>query len=230
MRLLVFLVFIAISLGGYAQNNKVNIRVVKDSSGQVLPAEVWQGLMLKGHYKLKAENPGKADTEYFIVRLTEEEYKARMEALPKPKPSSAFTNGKKLKGFKAVDIEGDLINLFNAKEKIIVLNFWFINCRPCRLEMPELNNLVDSFKNEDIIFAAIGLDQEDAIKKFLETNPFKYKIIPDGRTIASNLGIKSYPTHAIIDKEGKVYFHTSGLASNTIYWVEKSIKELLDSE
>lgn len=164
MRLLVFLVLIAISFNGYAQNNNVQIRVVKDSVGQVLPAEIWQGLMLKGHYKLKAENPGKTDTEYIIVRLTEEEYKTRMETFPKPKPSNAFTDGKKLNAFKAVDLKGDLINLYNAKGKIIVLNFWFINCRPCRLEMPELNNLVDSFKNDDIIFAAIGLDQENAIK------------------------------------------------------------------
>jgi hypothetical protein len=36
-----------------------------------------------------------------------------------------------------------------------------------------------------------------------------------------------YPTHVIVDAEGKVYFHTSGLAVNTVYWINKSIKELL---
>jgi len=31
----------------------------------------------------------------------------------------------------------------------------------------------------------------------------------------------------IINQEGKVYFHTTGLAINTVYWLKKSIKELL---
>jgi hypothetical protein len=39
--------------------------------------------------------------------------------------------------------------------------------------------------------------------------------------------VRLYPTHVILDTEGKVYFHTSGLAMNTIYWIKKSIKELL---
>jgi hypothetical protein len=57
--------------------------------------------------------------------------------------------------------------------------------------------------------------------------PFNYTIIHEGRYLSDKYGIKSYPTHVIVDTEGKVYFHTSGLATNTVFWLKKTIDEIL---
>jgi peroxiredoxin len=78
-----------------------------------------------------------------------------------------------------------------------------------------------------VLFVGIPLDSKESLKSFLEKTPFKYTIIDEGRTIAGSYGVRLYPTHVIVDPEGKVYFHTSGLAMNTIYWLKKSIRELL---
>jgi hypothetical protein len=64
-------------------------------------------------------------------------------------------------------------------------------------------------------------------KYFLRSQPFNYDIIDGGRFIADKYGVRSYPTHVIIDTEGKVYFHTTGLSTNTVYWLNKTIEELL---
>jgi peroxiredoxin len=212
-----------------AQNfNLTDKSIVKDSSGTIYPAAVWQALYMKGDCDFRAENPKDANTAFILVRLSEKEKETRFARMPKPKESDFFKTGKKLPLFDAKDIDGDSIDLTSAKGKIIVLNFWFINCGPCRKEIPELNVLVDSFKkNENVLFVAVALDSKAALQNFLEKMPFKYSII-DGRTIAGNYGVRFYPTHVILDTEGKVYFHTSGLAMNTIYWVKKSIKELLE--
>ncbi len=212
-----------------AQNPKVTDQsIVKDSAGKVYSAAVWQALYREGGYELKAEHPKNKNTAFFLVRSSQKEKEARLEKLPKPRESDFFTTGKKLNLFEANDIEGNAVNLKSAKGKIIVLNFWFINCGPCRREIPELNVLVDSFKkNENVLFVAVALDEKASLKRFLEKMPFNYSIINDGRFIASNYGVRLYPTHVILDTEGKVYFHTSGLAVNTIYWIKKSIEELL---
>jgi len=111
------------------------------------------------------------------------------------------------------------------------MNFWFINCQPCRMEIPELNALVDSFKNNSkVVFIAVGLDNKSSIMDFLKSFPFNYSIIDNGRFIADQYRIKSYPTHVVVDTERKVYFHTSGLGATTIYWIRKSIEELLKKE
>ena len=228
MKTLALLLLSFVTLKLEAQNFKLTDKsIVKDSSGTIYPAAVWQALYMKGDYDFKAENPKDANTAFILVRLSEKEKEKRFERMPKPKESDFFKTGKKLALFDAKDIEGNSIDLTSARGKIIVLNFWFINCGPCRREIPELNVLVDSFKkNENVLFVAVALDSKAALQNFLEKMPFNYSIV-DGRAIASNYGVRLYPTHVILDTEGKVYFHTSGLAMNTIYWIKKSIKELL---
>lgn len=229
MKTLVILLLSFVTLKLAAQNFKLTDKsVVKDSSGTIYPAVVWQALYLKGDCDFRAENPKDANTAFILVRLSEKEKETRFERMPKPKESNFFKTGKKPDLFDAKDIDGNSIDLTSAKGKIIVLNFWFINCGPCRREIPELNVLADSFKkNENVLFVAVALDSKAALQNFLEKMPFNYAVVDDGRAIAGKYGVRLYPTHVILDTEGKVYFHTSGLAMNTIYWIRKSIKELL---
>jgi peroxiredoxin len=202
--------------------------IVKDSSGNLYPYAIWQALLRKGSYSLKAENPKNVNTAFYLVELSEKEKASRLERMGKPRESEAFTNGQKIPLFNLVDIEGRKIKLKEAAGKIIVMNFWFINCKPCRMEIPELNEMVAQFKNNDkVIFVGIALDQRADLRAFLTETPFAYSIIDNGRFEADKYGVKLYPTHVIVDPEGKVYFHTSGLAPNTVPWIKKSIEELL---
>ena len=163
--------------------------------------------------------------------MSEAEQATFLEKMRKPRESAYFMNGEKFPSFKTTDIEGNKIDIKALEGKIIVLNFWFINCQPCRTEIPDLNKLVDSFKNNDkVVFIAVGLDDKGSIKDFLKIFPFSYSIVENGRFISSQYRINSYPTHVVIDQDLKVYFHTSGLAPNTVYWIRKSIGELLDKE
>jgi peroxiredoxin len=230
MRVLFFFLACFFGLQLSAQNTfRLTERsVVKDSSGTVYPYAIWQSLMRTGEYTVKAENSKDSSTAFVLIRLSADAKEARFQKMPKPKESNFFTTGDKISLFNVRDIDNNPLDLKDAKGKIIVLNFWFINCGPCRREIPELNALVDSFKtNDKVLFVGIALDNKDDLKNFLEKLPFKYAIVDNGRFIADKYGVRLYPTHVIVDAEGKVYFHTSGLAVNTVYWINKSIKELL---
>jgi thiol-disulfide isomerase/thioredoxin len=230
MRSLLFLFLLLASLAGAAQGVRVTeASIVRDSAGTVYPAAVWQSLLMKGTHTLRAENPKDPSTAFILTTLSEKERTAMIERMRKPRESAFFRTGEALPLFNTRDLEGKKLSLKDAKGKVIVLNFWFINCPPCRREIPELNALVDSFRHRnDVIFAAIALDNRNALWSFLETTPFHYQIIDEGKYLADRYRVTSYPTHVIIDQEGKVYFHTSGLASNTVHWIKKSIQELLD--
>jgi len=204
--------------------------IVKDSSGRTYPFETWRSLFWKGH-EIRPLDPNNPKTEFLLIRLSDDELEKKLGGFPKPAESSSFKTGEKIKNFVASDMEGTHIDLSSLEGKIVLLNFWFINCAPCRIEMPDLNDLVNDFKaNKEIVFISIALDDKKSLENFLKTSSFKYKIINDGGNIAAQFGVGSYPTHVILNKEGKVYFHTSGLAMNTIYWLKKSIKELLNPQ
>ncbi len=202
--------------------------IVKDSSGSVYSADIWRKLLLTGYYIIKAENPGNAGSDFILIRLSEEEKQKRLSNAPKPKESTSFVTGKEVKSFSTTDINGKKYKLKDLRSKVVVLNFWFINCRPCRTEILELNKLVKEYKDSsDIVFLAIALDSRNDLRDFLRTNPFNYIIIDDGRAIAQQYDVTAYPTHAVIDQQGRAYFHTAGTGSSTIYWLGKSIKELM---
>jgi thiol-disulfide isomerase/thioredoxin len=230
MKVIFFLVLYVSSFGARAQHSfRLNENsVVKDSSGKIYSYAVWQGMLMGGGFDVKAEDPKDINTAFILVRLSAAEKEQRLANMPRPKESAFFTTGKKIDLFSTHDIDGNTIDLKEARGKIIVINFWFINCGPCRKEIPELNTLADSFKKDErILFLGIALDAKKDLENFLRQLPFKYTIVDDGRWIAGKYGIRFFPTHLILDREGKVYFHTSGLAPNTVHWIRKSIEELL---
>jgi thiol-disulfide isomerase/thioredoxin len=202
--------------------------VVKDTLGAVVPYTLWSGLLMTGHYKIKADE--KDNTEFIIYRLSDEEYEKALGTMPKPKESNFFRTGSSFTHFKTTDINDNKVNTKSLAGKIIVLNFWFINCPPCRMEMPELNKLSDTYRSDSsIVFLAIALDKKYDLEQFLKSSRFGYTIIDNGRFICDQYHINSYPTNVIVDQKGKVYFHSTGLGVGTVHWLKKSIEELKNS-
>ncbi|MBW0178120.1 TlpA disulfide reductase family protein [Sediminibacterium sp.] len=202
--------------------------IVKDSSGTIYPYVIWQKLLQTGEYNIKALNINADPPEFLLVRLNEAEMKARDERMPKPRESAYFRTGTNISNAKLVTLDKKKYNLKDLAGKVVVLNFWFINCPPCRMEIPHLNKMTETYKGrEDVIFLAVALDEAYELKNFLKEMPFNYGIVDGGRYIASQYGITSYPTHVVLDKEGKVAFHTSGYGMETVPWLKKSIDAAL---
>ncbi len=236
MKRYLLVIAILFALKSYGQTTTVSVKidkntVVKTEEGMVMPYIVWQKMVESGEFTLKPSAPGSAD--YVVYKMTaeqkaksDERRKVMMTSMTKPRPSDVFKEGDKFKGEKIVDMNGNKHDLKTLGNKIFVINFWFINCPPCKKEIPELNDLVLKYKdNKDVVFLAIALDKEVDLRNFLKTMPFNYNVVDDGRYYAEKYGVKAYPTHVIVGKDGLVKFSTLGLAPNTVYWVEKTIKE-----
>lgn len=113
--------------------------------------------------------------------------------------------GKPLPGFNFVDINGHVYNKENCKGKIVVLNFWFIGCTACKLEMPDLNKLVASYKDRnDVVFVSIAPDKADSLKKFLQETPFNYAAVSDINHLTKALNIQMFPTQMIVNRKGQI--------------------------
>jgi len=130
--------------------------------------------------------------------------------------------------FTATDLEGNTFSLDELKGKVIVINFWFVACKPCVEEIPELNELVEKYEDKDVVFLGFALDNEKRLNSFLEKTPFKYHIFSESKKIIENYGVNSYPTHIIIDQSSAVVFKTSGLSPTTVKSIENTILSLIE--
>jgi thiol-disulfide isomerase/thioredoxin len=201
--------------------------VVKDSAGNILPYAEWHTKIISGDYLLRSlkhpDSPGRA---YVLWRMTAEEKVRRFNNMPKPPESKFFTMGEKIASFTADAIDGKSFKLKKLEGKIVVLNFWFIGCPPCRQEIPELTKLAAAYANDpDVVFISFGLDDRYDIKNFVKTTPFGYHIVDNGGMYANLYHINLYPTNVVLDKEGKVRFHSSGYTMNLPEWLKKTIDE-----
>jgi peroxiredoxin len=105
------------------------------------------------------------------------------------------------------DLNGIEYNNENTKDKIVILKCWFIACKACVAEFPELNELVLKYPNRnDIVFVSLALDSKEKLNQFLSQKVFNYATVADQKQFINNeLGTNSYPTHLIVDRSGKIY-------------------------
>lgn len=201
---------------------------VRDANGMEYPYHIWNKLMQTGKFGVQLFDKTNPDAPIFLIyELTEAEISARNDKMPKPRESGSFKDGDEFQLFNFRDTENNKFKSEDLAGKVIVLNFWFINCPPCRQEIPDLNDLVEQYKGKEVFFMALALDSWSDVDEFVDKTPFNYHIMPDSKFIAARYGVKSYPTHVVIDKSNKVIFQTSGLGINTIHWVKKSIDQAL---
>ncbi|WP_345952655.1 redoxin domain-containing protein [Mucilaginibacter sp. PAMB04168] len=69
--------------------------------------------------------------------------------------------------FSGQTLDGTNFHLADLKGKVVVLNFWFIACAPCRMEVTPLNEVVKQFAGKDVLFMSIARDPEPDLVKHL---------------------------------------------------------------
>ena len=114
--------------------------------------------------------------------------------------------GTPLPQFNFTDLNGSIYTNENTKGKTIILKTWFINCKACVAEFPELNEFVEKYKDRnDILFLSLALDAKTELEKFLLQKEFHYKVVPNQKEyILTKLNLNLFPTHLVVDENGTI--------------------------
>ncbi|ADY53404.1 Redoxin domain protein [Pseudopedobacter saltans DSM 12145] len=225
LQIFLIAIYVFLSFNGFSQTTRIPLSeksVVKDSTGLVYTYENWSSLIKTGEYKLVKSKMG--NDEYLIIgreNVNDNENKQIYRG------NSANFVGKKIKFPYMTDLQGrDYWNDI-LKDKVVVLNFWFVKCAPCKAEIPLLNELYWKYsERENVVFLAVCLDNGGMISEFMKTTPFVYKQVPSGIEIARKFNIAGYPTNLIIDK-GVVKYGTTGFTKANIQKAEEILNQCL---
>ncbi|MDP5202336.1 TlpA disulfide reductase family protein [Flavobacterium sp. DG2-3] len=114
--------------------------------------------------------------------------------------------GKPFPKFLFKDLDGNEVSNETMKGKIIVIKCWYIHCAACIKEFPAVNALVAKYKDrKDIVFVSLAEDTPEQLKTFLARKPLSYSVIPNMKEYMNNtLQLNAFPTHFILNKEGKI--------------------------
>ncbi len=198
---------------------------LSQSNKVISKSEFFDSLLTGNFLPLKQRN--KQDYFYRLIKFR----KDIDPSIPETIKSLAYYANANMKmenqlfpSFSFIDLDGNSYNNLKIKNKIVVLKCWFINCQRCVEEMPMLNKLVMKYSNrQDILFLSLAFDKKENLDKFLKKIEFKYKVIPDQKDfVMSKLNVRSFPTHFIIDKEGKIVKVTG-----SVDYIERNLLKLL---
>ncbi|MDW7691991.1 TlpA disulfide reductase family protein [Flammeovirgaceae bacterium SG7u.111] len=112
------------------------------------------------------------------------------------------------------DMEGVRISLEQFKGKTVFINIWATWCPPCVAEMPSINDLYLSQKeNDDVVFLMISVDQDRTkVPKFMEKKEFDFPVFYS-EGMPSSYSTGSIPTTVVVSPEGKVVYKKAGIAN-----------------
>ena len=99
--------------------------------------------------------------------------------------------------------------LSQYKGKTVVAYFWATWCKSCVKEVPQLIGLQNQYKDKNVQFIGIAIDNTDKVEKFAKDNAIPYPILiggDDAMALAKKLGdlVGGLPFMVVIDKNGNL--------------------------
>jgi peroxiredoxin len=188
-------------------------------------------IMMSGDYIPEPYIDSNKVVKAFVLRQATEYEKQQMKEMQgimqNPDQNKSELIGKEALPFSVKDISGNKYSLEKLKGKVIVINFWFVECKPCVMEIPELNDLVDKYKGKEVVFLGFATNEKSKIESFLQSKTYKYNLIADSKEVAELYRVYSYPTHLIIDMNSIISYYTTGLGPTTIKDIDMTIELLI---
>lgn len=132
------------------------------------------------------------------------------------------------------DLDGNDVDLADLRGKPVVVNVWWSQCPPCRVEQPDLNEAADEL-GEQVTFLGINIrdSSTDAARSYVRGFDVPYPSVysADGAALlpfAGTLNPRSIPSTVVLDADGRIAASVQGRVPTTqtlLSLVEKVLDE-----
>jgi thiol-disulfide isomerase/thioredoxin len=106
---------------------------------------------------------------------------------------------------------GETLSRSDLDGDVVVLNFWYAGCPPCRAEAPALEEVAEAYADQGVRFVGVNVrDQAETSLAFARTFDVSYPSIIDTDTgsvqlaLAGTIAPNSVPTTIVLDGQGRV--------------------------
>ncbi len=146
------------------------------------------------------------------------------------------------------NLQGGTFRLSSLRGKVVILNFWKIDCPPCRMEKPILERIYRKYGHRGLAIVAVNLaDDPSQIAQYRRHGGYTFIFACDpnkrlclqqhmlGSGVPTTFVLNSrreaiyevpaVPTTYVINREGKIVGHSVGM----VQWEQGPFAELLES-
>jgi peroxiredoxin len=116
-----------------------------------------------------------------------------------------------------VDLSNNHVLLSSLRGNVVILNFWYVACEPCRLEMPVFERIYHVDGDRGVVVIGVNVsDDPQTISAFLAQLGIDYPILRDvGQRAVAVYRVTSTPTTFFIDRQGVIRGRYVGALTDT---------------
>ncbi|GGG60854.1 TlpA family protein disulfide reductase [Paenibacillus radicis (ex Gao et al. 2016)] len=142
-----------------------------------------------------------------------------------------LSKGQQAPDFKLASLDGSEISLSDYRGKTVFVNFWASWCPPCKVEMPHMEKLYASYREQDVVVLSVNMTSTEKsgsnVSSFVEARGLTFPIVLDEKgAVMSQYRVRSYPTTFIIDSEGIIRDRMLGAVD--FAGMERRLKDVLE--
>jgi thiol-disulfide isomerase/thioredoxin len=150
--------------------------------------------------------------------------------------------GNKVTNFALYDSDGNVWDLNKQRKgRVVLLDFWFSDCGPCRRAIPHLVELQEKYRDWGLLVVGIAResgtleDKQKAVRPVQVRYGINYPLLLTGGgsgacPVLTSFAVQEYPTLALLDRSGQIVFRTKkgqGLDPQAAYDLEMEIRRQL---
>jgi peroxiredoxin len=98
--------------------------------------------------------------------------------------------------------------LADYRGRVVLVNVWATWCMPCRVEMPSIQKLYDTFHPQGLEVLAVSVDEpgnERGVRDFARELGLTFTVLYDPQNrITASYDLKGYPTTIIVGRDGTI--------------------------
>lgn len=137
------------------------------------------------------------------------------EALDKSGIGSPSRPLDRLPAFSYEDLHGNERSSTEWPGHLLVVNFWATWCPPCRAEIPGFIALQEKYRNQQVQFVGIAVDEKSLVAEFAESLGVNYPLLlgdMDAVELSRKIGNRfgGLPFTVIVDREGTIRHRQPG--------------------
>jgi len=132
----------------------------------------------------------------------------------------------KAEDFSLTDLNGKTFKLSDYSGKVIMVNFFATWCPPCRMEMPDFNQIQrENADTVKVIAVNVGNESPGVVQKFVKDNALTFTVAMDDGKVSRLYGpIPGIPVTVVIDTDFNIARRYVGLRSKDVF--ENDIRAL----
>lgn len=125
---------------------------------------------------------------------------------PDDHSQAAYKVGSAMGTFTLTDtdsVEYTLSQLLEDKQ-LLILNFWYCGCSPCKAEFPYFNGVYEKYRDQIEILALNPMDTEEDIRSLRDSMGISFPMLRDTVGLNEGFSVSSYPVTVFIDQTGRI--------------------------